>query len=71
MGPEGSVASAATRTLMQTPQSSPPPAMKIQGCVFSYSDAVASYQQLDEKRILNRDMRALRSVSSGSSPGLE
>jgi hypothetical protein len=45
---------------MQTPQSSPPPAMKIQGCEFSCSDAVASYQQLDEKRILNRDMRASR-----------
>src|SRR5262249_16941790 len=25
-------------------------AMKIQGCAFSYSDAVASYQQLGEKR---------------------
>ena len=31
--------------------------MEIQGCAFSYSDAVASYQQLGEKRIWNRDIR--------------
>jgi hypothetical protein len=45
--------------------------MKIQGCAFSASDAVASYQQVGEKRSANRDMRALREFSSGSSPGLE
>jgi len=64
------LASGGTRTLMKTPQSSPPPSMEIQGCAFSYSDAVASYQQLGEKRIWNRDIRALRAVSSGWSPGL-
>jgi len=36
---------------MKTPQSSPLPSMEIQGCAFSASDAVASYQQLGEKRI--------------------
>jgi hypothetical protein len=36
---------------MKTPQSSPPPSIKIEGCAFTGSDAVASYQQLGEKRI--------------------
>src|SRR5262249_45680052 len=70
-GREGTLASPDPCTHMQTPQSSPPPSIKIQGCAFSYSEAVASYQQVGEKRIANREMQALRSVSSGSLPGLE
>jgi len=45
-GQEGTLASSGTRTLMTTPQSSPAPSIRIQGCAFSISDAVASYQQV-------------------------
>src|ERR1700757_4899584 len=58
-GREGRLASSGTRTLMTTPQSSPPPSIRIQGCAFSYSDAVAWYQQVGEKRIAKRELRAL------------